>query len=162
MPVKKIIRFAEKHADYAYDISTEEQYNKVALAVLRRRDAEGHWYFNPDNYVPYVLEDHKELAAISDEVAATLPEVFQKEIKKAKNAIRRAESERKQMQAWWDLLRETLALPDEEALVKKHRWTLQLSTGPKEKERSMVQMLLESRMDAQYEGFEIIKLDEVD
>lgn len=162
MPVKKIIRFAEKHADYAYDISTEEQYNKVALAVLRRRDEEGHWYFNPEGYTPYISEEHKELVAISDEVAVTLPEVFQKEIKKAKKAVARAASEKKQMQAWWDLLRETLALPDEEALVKKHRWTIQLSTGPKEKERSMVQMLLESRIDAQYEGFEIIELDELD
>lgn len=162
MPVKKIIRFAEKHADYAYDISTEEQYNKVALAVLRRRDEEGHWYFNPEDYVPYISEEHKELAAIADEFAVTLPEVFQKEIKKAKKAVSRAASEKRKMQAWWDLLRETLALPDEEALAKKHRWTLQLSTGPKEKERSMVQMLLESRMDAQYEGFEIIELDELD
>lgn len=162
MPVKKIIRFAEKHADYAYDISTEEQYNKVALAVLRRRDEEGHWYFNPENYTPYISDEQKELAAVPDEIATALPEVLQKEIKKAKNAIRRGESEKKQMQAWWDMLRETLALPDEEALVKKHRWTLQLSTGPKDKERSMLQILLESRKDAQYEGFEIIELDELD
>lgn len=162
MPVKKIIRFAEKHVSYAYDISTEEQYNKVALAVLRRRDEEGHWYFNPEGYTPYASKEDKELVAIPDEVAATLPEVLQKEINKAKKNIRRAESEKKQMQAWWNLLRETLALPDEEALVYKHRWTLQLSTGPKEKERSMVQMLLENRIDAQYEGFEIIELDELD
>lgn len=161
MSATRIIKFEEKHAEYYYDISTDEQYSKVALAVLRRRDEEGHWYFNPEGYKSYVSDEHKELAAVPDDVAATLPEKMQALVANAKKAIRSAEREDKQLQSWWKLLRETIDLPDEEALAKKHVWTVKLSTGDKVKERPMVQVLLESRNDHQYESFEFIELDEI-
>jgi predicted nuclease with TOPRIM domain len=162
MTVTRIIKLEEKHVEYNYDISTDEQYSKVALDVLRRRDQEGHWYFNPEGYEQYISDENKELATVSDEVAETLPQKLKDSIQKAKKAIRRAESENHQLKAWWNLLRETIDLPDEEALAKKHLWTVNLSTGPKEKERPMVQVLLESRQEHQYEGFKIIELDELD
>lgn len=162
MAVTEIIKFKEKHGDYYYDISTQEQYSKVALEVLRSRDAEGHWYFNPEGYKSYVSDQHKELAAIPDDVVEKLPQEIKDSVAKAKKAIKRAESEDRQMQAWWKLLRETIDLPDEEALAKQHTWTIKLSTGDKVKQRPMVQVLLESRQDCQYEGFEIIKLEKLE
>lgn len=162
MTVTRIVKFEEKHVEYHYDISTDEQYSKVALAVLRRRDAEGHWYFNPDGYKSYISNEHKELAAIPEEISKALPQNMQGAIATAKKAIRRAESEDKQLQEWWKLLRETLDLPDEEALAKKRTWTIKLSTGPVVKERAMVQVLLESRKEYQYEGFKFIELDELE
>lgn len=162
MAVTRILKLEEKHVEYHYDISTDEQYSKVALSVLRRRDEEGHWYFNPEGHTTYVSDENKELAAIPDEVAEKLPVKMKGSIDHAKKVIRRAESEDKQLNAWWNLLRETLDLPDEEALAKKRHWTIQLSTGPIEKSRPMVQVLLESRKDHQYEGFEFIDIDELD
>lgn len=162
MAATEIIKFKEKHGDYYYDISTQEQYSKVALEVLRSRDAEGHWYFNPEGYKSYVSDQNKELAAIPDDVVEKLPQEIKDSVAKAKKAIKRAESEDRQMQAWWKLLRETIDLPDEEALAKQHTWTIKLSTGDKVKQRPMVQVLLESRQDYQYEGFEIIKLEKLE
>lgn len=162
MAATEIIKFKEKHGDYYYDISTQEQYSKVALAVLRSRDEEGHWYFNPEGYESYVSDKHKELAAIPEEIAEKLPQDIKDSIAEAKKAIQRAASEDRQLKAWWKLLRETLDLPDEEALAKQHTWKIRLSTGEKIKQRPMVQVLLESRQDYQYEGFEIIKLEQLE
>jgi hypothetical protein len=46
--VSYVLVTREKHGDYYYSASTDEELAKSALQILTERDAEGYWYQDPD------------------------------------------------------------------------------------------------------------------
>jgi len=58
--MKKILIIKEKHGNYAYDISTAEQSDKVYLSIFHKRKRDG-WYDDIENSVFFDKEKFNNL-----------------------------------------------------------------------------------------------------
>lgn len=156
--VKKIVIFKEKHGDRYFDATDEKELNKVFLLMLRERKAMG-YYYEPDPDYPVEWE---EAMKVPDDTLNTLPEGIRDQIFRLRKAYKRLERETRIDREWFRLANELLAMPKAEAENHVHTWTVNLSTGPKKKEKLMATFLMDCRKDGEYEGFEIIELETVD
>lgn len=154
--VKKIVVFKEKHGERYFNATDPIELNKVFLEIMRERMQLG-WYYKPD--VDYPIE-WTEAMALQEEALDALPESLKSQVHRLRKAYKAREREAQKDTRWWELANELLAMPKEQAENHVHEWTVNLSTGPKQKKMLMATFLMDFRSDGEYEGFEIIELEE--
>lgn len=154
--VKKIVVFKEKHGKRYFDATDPVELNKVFLEIMRERMNLG-WYYKPD--VDYPVE-WTEAVMLTDEALEALPESLKSQVVRLRKAYKQREREAAKDLRWWELATELLKMPQKEAENHVHEWTVNLSTGPKKKSMRMATFLMDYRSDGEYEGFEIIELEE--
>ena len=154
--VKKIVVFREKHGERYFDATDPVELNKVFLEIMRERMELG-WYFAPDPDYPVEWTEAMELDEATIEV---LPDSIKSQVNKLRKAYKKAEAENAKEQRWWELANELLDMPQEKAETHFHEWTIRLSTGLKKKRMLMATGLMDYRSDCEYEGFEVIELEE--
>lgn len=156
---KWIIVFKEKHGNRYFDASDDHTLNKVFLQMLEERLAIG-YYYDPDPDYPVEWTDAMN---VPEETLETLPEGIKSQVLRLRSAYKQKERETRADKRWWELLNELLALPKEEAEVAMHHWKVRLSSSGevREKSRLMATFLMECRKDGEYEGYEVIELEEL-
>lgn len=153
-----IMIFEEKHSNRHYIINNDEDKARVSLNVLRERSEEGYWYPKKEYVLERMQEDlvraserfDKDIVNLTEEEIAALPEVFrEKALKEQTMYLKKKQSVERYYQdeiEWSNLLEQLLKADEDEAV--KMTWT-----SSRGREFNLAVFLLDSRADAQYEGY---------
>lgn len=128
---KRIIIFSEKHGDRYFSAKTIEDIGAVCLKVARERIKDGYWYDTTPYYGKSPEVTQEEIDALPD---GALKNRLQKEIELYND--RKNREDRK-----FDRLRK-------------------LVSAVKEGDEKAARMLIDERKDYEYEGYEIVYLEE--
>jgi hypothetical protein len=152
--MQKILILNEKHDTRYFDVSTDELLVQVAYKILKERADAGYYYYEPKPLADRITGFN--YAGLTNEEIGNLPDAIRAGAESNRhhelNQIDSITEEFKKESLFWELLQKVLELPKDEALTYKHKETLRTPT---------VLLLLNSRSENQYEGFEIEKIESV-
>jgi hypothetical protein len=147
----RILILKEKHADLYYDITSNEQRAKVFLDILRSRQKTSYYYYEPKEPNLTLSVENQEIFDLTDEKLALLPTALRESMITKRNRLIRnrktAEHAYRVEKEFWDSVVATLALPEEEAMIKGKTGRYGFI--------SEAESLLASRSDYQYESYDI-------
>lgn len=156
--MSKVMIFKEKHYDRYFVINDEVDKAKVALKILRERDAEGYWYPSvetsqreKEDAINSVNKKYDQnLIALTDDEVANLPEslriVAEQERDKYKASLRNVEKSYKMEMEWIESLQQLLNADPDEAIKMS-------VVSPRGREFNLAIRILDSRADYQYEEY---------
>jgi rubrerythrin len=159
----------EKHGEYYFPASTDEELSKSALYLLTERWNQGYWYLEPDEYlsskysptfedlVPGFVNDapleERQAAIVAyEETIKAVPDEDAQKMMKRKLRDAQVNTRRKnEYSKWYNQVKELVESQDHtQVLTFKNGRTTPLSWS-----------LLQDRSDAEYERVELEHLQEV-
>jgi len=143
-----IIVFHEKHGDAYYEASTPELIARSCSKVLRARVADGYWYFRNFSGDSVLSKENQEIVDLTEAQLAALPASMRSAMiaRRAKlvEQVEELQNEKEEEDQWFEDVDLVLSASDEDS-YKLHK--------------NLAYELLESRKDAEYEDFEIYKVN---
>ncbi len=150
--MEKVLIIKEKHVTRYFDASTNELMYRAAYKILSERFELGYYY-----YEPQPLEERLanfKYASLTDKDIANMPEGIREGIESNRqHELRQVDSitdDFKRETLFWKCLLEVLTLPIDEAIEYKHNKMSRIPT---------VWLLMNSRANHQYEGWEIEEIE---